>query len=111
MPERLPSALRDHLCSPSNDILISPVNTWEVAIKAAFGKLRADVEEIEEAALEAGFRELPVRIAHTLRVAGLPPLHKDPFDRLLIAQAMVERCPIATRDSAFRHYEIDVLWD
>ncbi len=86
-PERLPVRVRRWLVSPENDVLFSAASIWEVAIKAQVGRivLTIPVEEIVDAALAAGFRELPIRAAHAVAVNRLPLHHRDPFDRILVA--------------------------
>ena len=89
-------------------VYVSSVSAWEIAIKASLGRLRT-TRTLREAVPEAGFSELPVTIAHAERVRDLPPHHRDPFDRLLIAQALEERLVIMTRDQAFHSYPIRLM--
>ena len=77
---------------------------WEVAIKHALGKIDGDPQDFHRAIDAFGFRELAITGAHTLATAKLPPLHKDPFDRLLIAQAMTEPLLLLTADAALVPY-------
>lgn len=91
-------------------MFVSPASTWEIAIKQGLGKIDADAETIVSAAESTGFEELPVRIAHTIRVATLPEVHRDPFDRLLIAQATVEGMTLVTRDRIFDRYRVATRW-
>lgn len=88
----------------------SAASTWEIAIKAAIGKIDGDLDEIISATIESGFIELPVRMAHTARVRQLPGTHRDPFDRLLIAQALHEGLTIASSDPVFAAYRVPVVW-
>jgi PIN domain nuclease of toxin-antitoxin system len=91
-----------------NEVFVSPVSAWEVAIKRAAGKLDASGDlaaEIEAAA----FVGLPIMIAHALAAGALPPHHRDPFDRMLIAQAQVEGLTIVTRDLRFAAYDVLTL--
>jgi PIN domain nuclease of toxin-antitoxin system len=94
---------------PTNDILLSAVVAWEIAIKRGVGKLRV-ANNYVDVMLAAGSRELPVAIAHARRVEKLPPHHSDPFDRLLVAQAMDENAAIVTNDERIRRYDVSVLW-
>jgi PIN domain nuclease of toxin-antitoxin system len=105
-PSRLKPGTRPVLQDPENEILFSAASVWEVAIKAALGRadFRVSPEEIFEEAIANGFVELPVRSAAALRVAGLPLHHRDPFDRLLIAQAMTEPARFYTADAALKIY-------
>ncbi|MGH7821237.1 MAG: type II toxin-antitoxin system VapC family toxin [Candidatus Binatia bacterium] len=109
-PAKLPARIRDDVREPANEVFVSPANIWEIAIKHALGKIDAEAEAIATAAAESGFKELPVRIPHTVRIASLPAIHRDPFDRLLIAQALVEELTLATRDRVFRSYGVTTRW-
>lgn len=105
-PERLGTALRAAIQNPDNDIMFSAVSIWEIAIKSALRKDDFQVEpaEIVAAALESGFMELPVRSSAAVQVAKLPAHHRDPFDRLLIAQAIVEPATLYTADTQLEIY-------
>jgi PIN domain nuclease of toxin-antitoxin system len=74
------------------------------------GKISADLEELAEAATETGFSEIPVTVAHTLRLQKLAQVHRDPFDRMLAAQALVEGFTFVTRDSVFERYGVSTMW-
>lgn len=90
-------------------VLVSTASLWEIAVKAALGKL--DVPDDLPARVEQlGFHMLPVTADHAWQVRRLPRHHNDPFDRLLIAQAQVERLPIVTADSSFAAYDVMVVW-
>ena len=105
-PDRLSDEVRTRLEDRGNVVLFSAASIWETSIKAALG--RADFKvapsEIVVAALEAGFEELPVRSAAALVVATLPHHHRDPFDRLLVAQAITEPARLYTADAALAPY-------
>ena len=105
-PERLAAPLRAILEDPGQEVLFSAASIWEIAIKTALG--RADFKvapgDILSAAYETGFEELPVRSAAALMVASLPPHHRDPFDRLLVAQALTEPARLYTADAALQPY-------
>jgi PIN domain nuclease of toxin-antitoxin system len=109
-PERLSKVASGAIRDPANEVFVSAASTWEVAIKSALGKIEADVRAIAQAARETGFLELPVTIAHTARVRTLPAHHRDPFDRILVAQALEERLIVVTHDAAFHAYEAELLW-
>jgi len=100
------------IVDPDHDVLLSAASVWEMAIKASLGKLElaAPLHAIVAAARERRIATLPITPAHALRVEALPFHHRDPFDRLLIAQALEEQLTLVTRDEAFRHYEVPVLW-
>ena len=91
-------------------VFVSAATTWEIAIKTAIGKLRADLDEIVAEVRTLGFTELGISFAHTLRVRSLPAHHRDPFDRVLVAQAIEEGLTMVTRDPTFRTYGITTLW-
>jgi PIN domain nuclease of toxin-antitoxin system len=92
------------------EVLVSVASFWEIAIKAALGKLEAP-DDLPERAERLGFELLPVTVEHAWQVRSLPHHHGDPFDRLLIAQASVERVPIVTADLAFADYDVSVIWE
>lgn len=94
----------DLILSTDTEVYVSTAAWWEIAIKAAIGKLAADVSELRAAARDSGFLELPVYGAHTEALARLPLLHQDPFDRMLIAQAMVEPMRLLTGDRQLAAY-------
>lgn len=105
-PAKLPAAARTGILDPANEILFSAASIWEIAIKAELG--RADFgtnpEDIARAAVESGIDELPVRAQHAALTARLPRHHRDPFDRLLVAQAMSEPARLLTVDAALKPY-------
>ena len=110
-PERLPPRIQNLLHQPRVAVFVSPVSTWEIAIKVALRRLTAPLAEMPRALADAAFLELPVSISQTHELAQLPPLHRDPFDRLLIAQARTEGLTLVTRDRVIRRYPIATLWD
>ena len=89
-------------------VFVSAATAWEVEIKRALGRAVGS-RRVDEAVVASGFRELPVLFRHTQRLQGLPPVHRDPFDRLLIAQAQDEGLTIVTRDAQFRDYEVPTI--
>jgi PIN domain nuclease of toxin-antitoxin system len=96
-----------------NEVLISPASYWEIAIKISVGKwqLNRTYEEfIDLGVNQYGFQVLPILPTHTAKVIGLPFHHKDPFDRLLVAQALVEGISIVSNDTALDDYGITRLW-
>jgi PIN domain nuclease of toxin-antitoxin system len=94
---------------PANEILLSAVVAWEIAIKRGLGKLGVENNYVD-VMLAAGARELPVLISHARKVEELPAHHRDPFDRLLIAQAMAEDASLVTNDERIGRYDVSVLW-
>jgi PIN domain nuclease of toxin-antitoxin system len=107
---RLKPASR-RMIEATEDVFVSAASIWEIAIKAALGKIAADVPALAEAIAESGFAELPVRAHHAARVARLPMHHADPFDRLLVAQAVTEPLRLVTADAALARYTdlVDVI--
>jgi PIN domain nuclease of toxin-antitoxin system len=105
--ERLDPQAR-HAIEAATEVFVSAVSAWEIAIKTALGRLDP-VRTVAEAIEECGFQELPVTVRHAAAVAGLPFHHRDPFDRLLVAQAKVEQLTVVTRDPTFRRYRVRTL--
>ena len=103
---RLSAEVREVLTDPENDVFYSAASIWEIAIKSALRRrdFRVDLPRLLRALPRAGFAELPVSAAHAARVASLPALHKDPFDRLLVAQALVEPLVLFTNDAQLGRY-------
>ena len=89
-------------------VYVSAASAWEVAIKTALGRL-SSTRTVEEAASDSGFLELPVTFRHAERVTGLPPHHRDPFDRMLVAQAAAEELTLVTRDPVFARYGVALI--
>lgn len=109
-PQRLPRPVAQALADPDNGVHVSAASTWEIAIKSALGKVEADLDEVSGGIRDTGFIELPVRIRDTIRLRALPAHHRDPFDRVLIAQALEQGFTVVTRDPAFRAYDVRILW-
>jgi PIN domain nuclease of toxin-antitoxin system len=110
-PERLTPAVLAPLEDPANEIFFSAASSWEIAIKYALGKLplpEPPRRYVPSRMATSGSRGLAVEHAHTLRVAELPRHHRDPFDRLLVAQAQVEKLIVVTVDRQFEPYDIQV---
>lgn len=101
-PAKLSVATRNQL--KVAEVYISAASIWEISIKAAIGKLKADPREVLEAIEPAGFALLSITGEHAAETAKLPPLHKDPFDRMLVAQASIEPMILLTNDSLLRRY-------
>ena len=105
-PDRLGAEARARIEDPDNEVLFSAASIWEIAIKAGLGRPDFAVrpEEVARAAIAAGFAELPVGAEVAARVADLPPHHRDPFDRLLVAQAMAGPMRLYTADPLLPPY-------
>ena len=101
---KLGPAVRETIADGENTILISAATFWEIAIKQMLGRIDIDLDALREAIADDGFEELPINIDHTLRVSTLPLTHRDPFDRLLIAQSISESAVLVTRDDAVHAY-------
>ncbi|MEB3188541.1 MAG: type II toxin-antitoxin system VapC family toxin [bacterium] len=107
-PEDLVEGARKAIESPTNDVVVSAASIWEMAIKQSLGKLSLPGDPVE-AITALGFHLLPITAAHGWRAGRLPPLHRDPFDRLLVAQADSESLVLVTRDRDIPRYGIPVL--
>ncbi len=105
-PERLSTAARDLLENHENELMFSAASLWEVAIKSSLGRedFRAQPGVLRRGLLDNGYVELPVASQHAVCVAALPPIHKDPFDRMLVAQAQVEGITLLTCDPVVALY-------
>lgn len=109
---RLAQRLRRAIADPDNHLYLSSASAWEMVIKASLGKLALpDPPEtfIRAQLLSNAVEALPVTIDHTIRLASLPYIHRDPFDRMLVAQANCETLTLATDDPAIRHYDVNTL--
>lgn len=102
---RLGGQTRSLIAEASNDVLVSTVVGFEIAVKRTLGKLRAP-DDLEDQVEHNGFTELPVSMAHGLEAGSLPLHHRDPFDRLLIAQTRVDGLKLVTADQACRQYDV-----
>lgn len=92
-----------------NEILVSVVSAWEMTVKRALGKLTFP-DDLEETLAEAGFIQRLVRFADCNRLSALPSIHRDPFDRMLISQAMEDGIPLVTRDEMVARYPLQTIW-
>jgi PIN domain nuclease of toxin-antitoxin system len=110
-PERLPQSFLHALDKAGVTVFASAASSWEIAIKVALGRLNFPIEKLPTALSDAAFKELRVSIAHGIEMAKLPPIHRNPFDRLLVAQARHEGLTLVTRDPIMRRYPIETLWD
>ncbi|GIF12559.1 type II toxin-antitoxin system VapC family toxin [Actinoplanes teichomyceticus] len=90
------------------DVYVSPATIWEVAVKQSIGKLDIPAD-LPERIRDSGFRHLHITAEHAIAAGRLPLIHRDPFDRMLIAQAGVEHLTLVTRDAEIRKYDIDIL--
>ncbi|HEX8817644.1 MAG TPA: type II toxin-antitoxin system VapC family toxin [Terriglobales bacterium] len=105
-PERLPMKARGLLNDSDNDLLFSVASLWEVAIKHSLKRadFQLDAKLLRRGLIDNGYIELPIRSGHVVATESLPSVHKDPFDRILVAQATVEGITLLTTDSAVAQY-------
>jgi PIN domain nuclease of toxin-antitoxin system len=107
--ERLSGTVSDVLSAGTVVVHVSSASIWEIAIKRASGKLRVPDDLLDQiAALK--FEELGVGFAHAMRAGALPPHHKDPFDRMLVAQAQIEGLTLISNDTRIAAYDVPVVW-
>lgn len=107
-PSRLTSKVRDSIAT-ADIVFVSVASAWEAAIKVSLGRLDLP-DTIEAGVLASGFEKLLITFSHAERVAGLPPHHRDPFDRMLVAQAQAEGLTLVTHDRLLEPYEVEILW-
>ena len=107
--ERLSEDVARHMTDDTNQLLLSAAVVWEIAVKRSLGKL-AVTDEYLPLLLDAGVRPLPIDLDHAAAVERLPWHHRDPFDRLLIAQATIEGATLVSRDEALVEYGVPVIW-
>ncbi len=109
-PERLSKEARGLIDADDNELVFSTVSLWEILIKMGLGRedFKADARLLRRGLLDAGYSELPIASAHVVAIETLPLLHKDPFDRVLIAQALVEGITLLTTDEVVARYPVPV---
>jgi PIN domain nuclease of toxin-antitoxin system len=109
-PDRLSAAARELLLDPQNELLFSAASLWEIAIKRTLGRedFRVEPRVLRRGLLDNGYVELPITSQHAVSIDALPPVHKDPFDRLLVAQALVEGVTLVTSDTRLLQYPAPV---
>lgn len=105
-PERLPAKARELIEDMGNELLFSAASLWEVAIMRGLGRVdfQADARLLRRGLLDNGYSELPILSDHVVAIESLPPIHKDPFDRVLVAQATVEGITLLTLDPVLAQY-------
>jgi PIN domain nuclease of toxin-antitoxin system len=108
-PRRLRRRAFAAIADPANEVSYSAVNLWELAISRAKGRLRYTDEEMDAGIREQRFAELPVTSRYGAAAAALPPIHGDPFDRMLVAQAMIEGLTLVTHDWLVRRYPVALM--
>jgi PIN domain nuclease of toxin-antitoxin system len=112
-PERLDPGARELIAAARDPVYLSAASSWEIAIKVGLRKLKLPeppARYVPGRLAEQGMGALPVQHVHALRVADLPPHHADPFDRLLVAQAQIERMSLLTADPQLTAYDVEIMW-
>jgi len=112
-PERLSEEAIKQISDETNQVWFSVASVWEIGIKVSIGKLPLP-EKIDDyiptRMIQLGTQSLEITASHALRAAALPLLHRDPFDRMLIAQSQIEGMTLVSADSMFAHYDVSVIW-
>ena len=109
MPIRLDANQRRALATPENHVAVSSATVWEIAINVAIGRLTFPLDQFDDVVQRMGFEMLPILPSHAIVAGSLPRHHADPFDRMLIAQAMVENLILVTSDSMMTRYGARIL--
>ena len=112
-PERLSSTVDREIRNPENQIVVSLASLWEITIKISKGglpQLGSSIQYLLDEVREQRFELLPLRPEHLLALGRLERHHRDPFDRVIIAQGIAERLPVATNDPSFQRYPVEVFW-
>lgn len=107
-PDRLEAEARQRI-SMADIVFVSAASAWEAAIKVSLGRLTLP-DTLERGVAASGFEKLLITFSHAERAAGLPPFHRDPFGRMLVAQAQSEGLTLVTRDRLLEPYEVNILW-
>jgi PIN domain nuclease of toxin-antitoxin system len=111
--QRLPDHAREIISNGDNELFLSAASGWEITIKAKIGRLNLPDEPqrfIPEQMKLNFIQSLPIQMSHALHVSTLPDYHRDPFDRLLIAQSQLEEIPILSSDPQIANYQVEVIW-
>jgi PIN domain nuclease of toxin-antitoxin system len=95
---------RATISSVNHQVLVSAASVWEIAIKAGLGRIEIELDDLGDAIVKSGFEPLPISVQHAVRVGQLPRVHRDPFDRMLVAQASLEELRLVTHDRVFARY-------
>ncbi len=106
-PERLSPAARKQISDPNNELLFSAASIWEVSIKNSIGRkdFRVEPRLLRRGLLDNGYVELPITSQHAVNIDSLPPIHRDPFDRMLVSQALIEGVTLLTADAQVARYK------
>ncbi len=112
--ESLTPYIRDFIADEGNDLFLSSASCWEIAIKAKIGRLKLTENPekfIPDQMIANNISGLPIQLVHALHVYNLPDYHRDPFDRMLVAQARIEKISIITNDRLIADYDVKIIWD
>lgn len=112
--EKIPTKIINYIQNENNNIFLSPASSWEICIKAKLGKLEFHTNPADfifQKMQEYSIQSLPINHGHTTKTYHLSEIHKDPFDRILIAQSIQEKIPLITNDSKIKNYAVEVIWD
>lgn len=107
-PSRLPAEVRSRIAT-ADLVFVSAASAWEARIKASLGRLDLP-DTVESGVLASGFERLFITFSHAERAASLPPHHRDPFDRMLVAQAQAEGLTLVTHDRLLEPYQVEIIW-
>lgn len=111
--DTLSQPARSAIANPENEVLVSSASAWEIATKYRLGKLdeaREVVRDLPGLLRRARFQVLPIVLEHALRAGSLPDVHRDPFDRMLVAQSQLEELVLVSSDRVLKKYKVDILW-
>ena len=111
--QRLSERAREFIANRHNELFLSAASAWEIAIKAGRGRLtlpQSPQKYVASRMSRHHFQPLPIQISHALHVFTLPDIHRDPFDRLLVAQSQMEKIPIISADSLIARYDVEIVW-
>ena len=101
---KLGKGAREIIANSENDVHVSSASLWEASIKLALGRLQIELDDLAEAIIRSGFRPLPIGFRHAVTAGHLPAIHRDPFDRMLVAQASIEELRVVSHDRVFEQY-------
>ncbi|RMD62501.1 type II toxin-antitoxin system VapC family toxin [Candidatus Parcubacteria bacterium] len=108
--ERLSERAREVIANPANLVFVSAVSGWEISIKHALGRLEIDFPLLRNEVENNGFEQLNITFEHGLAAGALPPHHRDPFDRMLVAQARCEGLILVSSDRCIAAYDVETVW-
>ncbi len=111
--DTLSQPARSAIANPENEVLVSSASAWEIATKHRLGKLdeaREVVRDLPGLLRRARFQVLPIVLEHALRAGSLPDVHRDPIDRMLVAQSQLEELVLVSSDRVLKKYKVDILW-